>query len=50
MELIHFLKKGKPSKTYKSMKEDLDTYCTLEGGISVSAIANVVRNRLQESE
>lgn len=48
MELIDFLKKEKPSKTYKSVKEDLDTYCTLEGGTSVSAIVNAVRNRLPE--
>ena len=48
VELIDFLKKEKPSKTYKSIKEDLDTYCTLEGGTSVSAIANVVKNRLPE--
>ena len=48
VELINFLKKEKPSKTYRSIKEDLDTYCTLEGGTSVAAIGNVVRNRLPE--
>ena len=48
VEMINFLKKEKPSKTYKSIKEDLDTYCTLEGGTSVTAIGNIVRNGLPE--
>ena len=46
--MIYFLKKEKPSKTYRSIKEDLDTYCTLDGGISVAAIGNIVRNKIPE--
>ena len=38
VELIYFLQKEKPSKTYRSIKEDLDTYCTLGGGTSVAAV------------
>ena len=46
--MIYFLKKEKPSKTYRSIKEDLDTYCTLDGGTSVAAIGNIVRNKIPE--
>ena len=48
VEMINFLKKEKPSKTYKSIKEDLDTYCSLEGGTSMTVIGNIVRNGLPE--
>ena len=48
MELIDFLKKEKPLKTYQSIKHDLLTYCTLEGGTSLTAIGNVVRNKIPE--
>ena len=48
VELIDFLKKEKPSKTYQSIKHDLLTYCTLEGGTSLTAIGNVVRNKIPE--
>ena len=47
--MIYFLKKEKPSKTYRSIKEDLDTYCTLDGGTSVAAIGNIVTgNKIPE--
>ncbi|KAM7432943.1 hypothetical protein ABFA07_016720 [Porites harrisoni] len=46
--MIYFLKKEKPSKTYRSIKEDLDTYFTLDGGTSVAAIGNIVRNKIPE--
>ena len=48
VEMIYFLKKEKPSKTYRSIKEDLDAYCTLDGGTSVAAIGNIVRNKIPE--
>ena len=35
-------------KTYRSIKEDLDTYCTLVGATSVAAIGNVFRNKIPE--
>ena len=41
VEMIYF-------KAYRSIKEDLDTYCTLDGGTSVAAIGNIVRNKIPE--
>ena len=49
VEMIYFLKKEKPSKTYRSIKEDLATYCTLGGGTFVAAIGNIVRNKIPEA-
>lgn len=48
VEMIDFLKREKPSKTYRLIKDGLDTYCILEGGTSGTAIANVVKNRNPE--
>ena len=45
VETIYLLKKEKPSKRYRSMKEDRDTYCILDGGTIVAAMRNVVREK-----
>lgn len=39
---------SKKGKTYRSIKEDLGTYCTLVGATSVAAIGNVFRNKIPE--
>lgn len=48
IELVEFLKKSKPSTSYKSIKDDLEKFTDIDGGTSISAIANVVRNKLSE--
>lgn len=45
---MEFLKKEKPSLLYKSVKDILEKYSTLDGGTSLSAIGNVIRNKLPE--
>jgi len=50
VELVEFLKVEKPSKTYKSIKEDIDHYCMLQGGTSLAAIGTVVRNKLSDGK
>ena len=41
--LKEFLKKNKPSLPYESIKEVLENYSTLDGGMSLSAIGNAIR-------
>ena len=48
IQLMEFLKKEKPSLPYKSIKEVLENYSTLDGGTSLSAIGNATRNKLPE--
>ena len=48
IQLVEFLKKEKPSLPYKSIKEVLENYSTLDGGTSLSAIGNATRNKLPE--
>ena len=48
VQLVEFLKKEKPSATLASIKEKVDTYCNVNGGTSLSAIGNLIRNRLPE--
>ena len=45
---MEFLKKEKPSLPYKSIKEVLENYNTLDGGTSLSAIGNATRNKFAE--
>ena len=42
------LKQEKPSLPYKSVKDVLGNYSTLDGGTSLTAIGNVIRNKLPE--
>ena len=46
VQLMEFLKKEKPSLPYESIKEVLENYSTLDGGTSLSAIGNAIRNKL----
>ena len=48
VQLVEFLKKEKPSATLASIKETVENYCNLNGGTSLSAIGNTVRNRLPD--
>ena len=41
-------KSGNPSLPYESIKEVLENYSTLDGGTSLSAIGNAIRNKLPE--
>ena len=45
---MEFLKQEKPSLPYKSVKDVLENYSTLDGGTSLTAIGNVIRNKLPE--
>ena len=48
IELMEFLQQEKPSLLYKSVKDVLENYSTLDGGTSLTAIGNVIRNKLPE--
>ena len=48
IDVVELLKLENPSKSYKSIKENIDSYCNVNGGTSLTAIGNVVRNKLSE--
>ena len=48
IEFVEFLKRERPSISYSSIRDKLDTFCDIEGGTSVSAIGRTVRNRLSD--
>lgn len=48
IELMEFLKQEKSSLPYKLVKDVLENYSTLDGGTSLTAIGNVIRNKLPE--
>ena len=48
IEFMEFLKRERPSISYSSIKDKLDTFYDIEGGTSVSAIGRTVRNCLSD--
>lgn len=42
VELAEFLKHERPSISYATIKDKLDTFCEIEGGTSVSAIGRTM--------
>lgn len=48
LQLIETIKTVKPSTSYEKIKEEVERYCTVDGGTSKSAIGRAVRTRMSK--